>query len=103
MLDPERQDLELVNSILPPNSPAHVEAVDLKPSGLRFCTCKRCSKIDSELTRPARFAGYQRVALANGEGLTLHQQFLCPRTVWAFVLDIRDWSGLKESIRGKQS
>ncbi|KAJ4408463.1 hypothetical protein N0V91_003114 [Didymella pomorum] len=91
MLDPERQNSALASSILPPNPPALVEAVDLKPSGLRFCTCTRCSKIDSELTRRAKFAGYQKVALDKGEKLTDHQLSLCPRTIWGFVLDIRDW------------
>lgn len=92
MLDPERQDAMMANTVLPPNQAAQVEAVDLKPSGLRFCTCTRCLKIDSELTRPAKFAGYQKVALAKGEQLTPHQQLLCPRRVWGFVLDIRNWS-----------
>lgn len=92
MLDPDREDVSMKISVLAPNRPEYVEAVDLKPSGLRFCTCSRCSKIDSELTRPAKFAGYQKVELAQGEGLTQHQRSLCPRSIWAFVLDIRNWS-----------
>jgi hypothetical protein len=100
MLDPERQDPLMKNLVLPPNRPDYEEAVDLKPSGLRFCSCSRCSKIESELTRPAKFAGYQKIFLTHGEKLTPHQHFLCPRSIWAFVLDIRDWSELEAFPKG---
>jgi hypothetical protein len=95
MLDPERQDISKRNAVLQPNRSEYVEAVDLKPSGLRFCICTRCSKIESEMTRPAKFAGYQKISLADGEALTPHQYSLCPWVIWAFVLDIRDWSELE--------
>jgi hypothetical protein len=74
------------------------EAVDQKPSGMPFCFCKRCSSMETEITRPAKFKGYNRIHLEKTEGLTEHQYFICSRATRAFVLSIREWSECKTII-----
>lgn len=66
--------------------------VDQKPSQLPLCSCARCSAIDCEKNRGAKFQGYKRIAFKDASYLTEHQFFLCPRSIWAFVLSIRQWS-----------
>ncbi|KAJ4320043.1 hypothetical protein N0V94_003608 [Neodidymelliopsis sp. IMI 364377] len=103
MLDPERQDIIKKIAVLEPNRPEYVEAMDLKASGLRFCICGRCSKTESELTRPAKFAGYQKVLLSHGEGLTSHQFALCPRQSTTLSTDpsITPWAADFVENKGK--
>ena len=85
----------------PPNlePPPRYEAVDMKPSGLPLCSCERCSSMDSEFNKPAKFAGYSQINPYKVDGLTEHQNFICCRDTYAFVFKIRQWS---KSISGEE-
>ncbi|KAJ8114624.1 hypothetical protein OPT61_g3535 [Boeremia exigua] len=87
MLDPEQQEID--KTFLPNGA-----NVGSKLSGLRFCSCDRCSDMDTAVTRPAKFDGYEYIFYAEVTGLTDHQYFLCPRSVEAFLLDLREWRTL---------
>lgn len=67
-------------------------AVDQKPSRLPICSCERCSAMDSEFKKPAKFAGYSRINPYKAGVLTNHQYFICCRDTYAFVFKIREWS-----------
>jgi hypothetical protein len=87
MLDPVQQETDKCDSF-----PYSVEAVDQKPSVLPICICSRCSAMDTERTKPAKFERYNKIDMKTVTNLSAHQYFLCTRSVWAFILGIRSWS-----------
>lgn len=68
------------------------DIVDRKPSGTPYCLCKRCSSLETEATKPAKFDGYMRIDPDKGEGMTDHQYFICARDTNAFIFQVREWS-----------
>lgn len=98
MLDPVEEEVDVDDNI-----PTRVEAVDQKPSVLPICICSRCSAMDTERTKPAKFEGYKKIDLKSVKSLSDHQYFLCTRSVLAFVLGIRAWSMLIDRYSFLQS
>jgi hypothetical protein len=68
------------------------EAVDRKPAGIPIGNCNKCASLESEITKPAKFAGYANIESGKVKGLTEHQYFICNRSVLSFVFAIREWS-----------
>jgi hypothetical protein len=66
--------------------------VDQKLSQLPLCSCDRCTTIDCERNRPAKFRGYKRFAFKDANFMTEHQYFICGYSMNAFVLAVRQWS-----------
>ena len=76
-----------------PSETANLEVlVDQKLSQLPLCFCPRCSAIDCERNRPAKFLGYKRIAFKDTASMTDHQYFICANAIKAFVLAVRQWS-----------
>ncbi|KAJ4362286.1 hypothetical protein N0V83_010379 [Neocucurbitaria cava] len=72
--------------------------VDQKLSQLPLCTCARCSAIDCERNRPAKFLGYKRIAFKDTGSMTDHQYFICANAIKTFVLAVRQWSKRIETL-----
>jgi hypothetical protein len=68
MLEPVQQETDKCDSFL-----YSVEAVDQKPSVLPICICSRCSAMDTERTKPAKFEGYNKIDMKTVTKLSAHQ------------------------------
>jgi len=86
MVDPKQYAIDW------PNKEYAEDIVDRKLSGTPYCFCKRCSSMQTEAKKPAKFDGYMRIYPMKVDKLTDHQYFICDRSSLAFIFHIREWS-----------
>ncbi|KAF2827234.1 P-loop containing nucleoside triphosphate hydrolase protein [Ophiobolus disseminans] len=89
MLDPVQQQEDGKRNYIETS-----ETVDQKPAVLPFCDCHRCSTMESERTKSAKFDGYKKIDMNKAVALTDHQYLICTCSTFAFILGIREWRRL---------